>query len=474
MNTFSRILFLYLLFPFFGVSQSDTTKVNAFNLLSQKYKRSFPDSSFYYGTKALVLAEKLDFKKGIIMANINAGMAQCYLNKFANSLPYLNKALAVAKNNADKYYIGEAYFYLSQAHRFLANYGLSISAAFNGLKMYEAIHYKTGIANCYNGIANVYYDQQNHFKALQYFLKTEALIDPTYGDGNKSTVYLNLGLVYSEIGKFDSAMRFFNKSLSIREKKGNKAALADVYTNMGVGYSSMGKTDTALSYLFKAAAIYEEKNNEYYLGIVYTNIGDAYLLNKNYREAEKYLLKGLFFSEKINDREGLKTSYATLSDLYALTKQFEKAFVYNRRYVEVKDSLLSQHNQNQINEIQTKYETDKRDKEIELLNKDKLLRESVIEKQNAQRMAFIIGIVFLLVFLFIVAGSYHRKQRDNKIIMRQKEEVEKQKSIIEMQKKDVEEKQKEVMDSINYAQRIQRTLLPSEKYIEKNIKRLSK
>ncbi|MGZ4044349.1 MAG: hypothetical protein ACXVO9_14185, partial [Bacteroidia bacterium] len=158
----------------------------------------------------------------------------------------------------------------------------------------------------------------------------------------------------------------------------------------------------------------------------------------------------------------------------ALTKQFEKAFVYNRRFVEVKDSLLSQRNQNQINDIQTRYETDKRDKEIELLNKDKLLRESVIEKQNAQRMAFIIGIIFLLVFLFIVAGSYHRKQKDNKIIMLQKQEVEKQKSIIEKQKKDVEEKQKEVMDSINYAQRIQRTLLPSEKYIEKNLNRLSK
>lgn len=468
-----NIFFALLLSPSFNLAQEDTTTVNKLNELAVSYKRSHPDSAYYYATKAIVLAEKIDFKPGIIMGNINAGMSQCYLNKFASSLPYLNKALVVAKSYGNPFYIGEAYFYQSQGYRYLSSYGESIASAIKALKTYESIHYINGIANAYNSIANVYYDQENFQKARQYFLKTISLMDSSTSYANRSTVYLNTGLVYSDLRQFDSAMYFFNKSLVIREKRGNQAALADVYTDMGVCFSNMGNYEKSLEYLNKAADIYEEKMNEYYLGIVYTNIGDVYLQLKNYKEAEKFLLNGLSMSEKIDDREGIKTACATLASLYSQTREFEKAFRFKSRYIEVKDSLMNQRNQNQIAEIQTKYETDKRDQEIELLNKDKQLRESLIEKQNAQRLAFITGIVFLMVILLLIGAGYRRKQRDNRLISRQKDEVEKQKSIIEAQKKEVELKQKEVMDSINYAQRIQKTLLPSEKYIDKNLGRLS-
>lgn len=461
MKQLIKILFLCLiLLPFYALTQNDTGEVNTLNRRSLIYKRSDPDSSFYLAAKALVLAEKLNFSPGIIMANINAGMAKCNLNEFANSLPYLSKALSVAKISGNKYYIGEAYFYLSQVHRFQSNYGLSINYAFSALKMYEAINYKEGIANSYNGIANVYYDQQNHQKALHYFLKTVALMDSTHSEMNKSIVYLNLGLAYSDVRKFDSAMYFFKRSLDIREKRKNLDAVADVYTNMGVAFSTMGDYSSALEYLLKASEIYEKNGNAYYLGIAYTNLGDVYLQTKQYKEAEEYLLKGLSMSEKIDDKEGVKTACGIIANLYATMNQFEKAFYYNRRFMAVKDSLLNQRNQNQINEIQTRYETDKRDKEIELLNKDKLLQESIIEKQNTQRLAFIGGIIILLGFSFFIFRSFKRKQRDN--------------TIIQQKKKELENKQKEILDSINYAQRIQKVLLPNEKFIDKSLTRLKK
>ncbi|MEO6301853.1 MAG: hypothetical protein ABIP51_01655, partial [Bacteroidia bacterium] len=186
-----------------------------------------------------------------------------------------------------------------------------------------------------------------------------------------------------------------------------------------------------------------------------------------YKEAAEYLNKGLSLAEKIDDKEGIKVACLSLSELYAQTGDFKNAFIFNRRYTVTKDSIVNNQNQNQISEIQTKYETDKRDKEIEFLNKDKQLQESIIEKQNIQRIAFLAGIVLLLGFSIFIFSSFKRKQRDNKIIITQKEEVEKQKKL-------VDDKQKEIIDSIHYAKRIQQAMLTSEKYFIKNIDRLKK
>ncbi len=262
-------------------------------------------------------------------------------------------------------------------------------------------------------------------------------------------------------------MYYFDRSLAISLKKGDKFILADVYTNIGVCYSTKGDYPKALNYFMEAEKVYEASGNPYYIGIVASNIGDIYLQLKKYKDAEKYLLKGLAMAEKIDDKEGIKASTGILSDVYAAQGDFKKAFIYNRRYVSVKDSLVNQKNQNMMQETQTKYETDKRDKEIELLNKNKELQQIIIEKQNTQRIIFITGIVLLLGFSFFIYRSYTLKKKDNLIIKEQKTEVEEKNRVIE-------EKQKEILDSIRYAKRIQTALITNEKYIEKNIDRLQK
>ena len=100
-----------------------------------------------------------------------------------------------------------------------------------------------------------------------------------------------------------------------------------------------------------------------------------------------------------------------------------------------------------------------------MLNKDKALKETERQKQATLTNALIIGFVLVLIFAIYIFRSYRMKQKANKIIETQKQEVERQKEL-------VEEKQKAMLDSIHYARRIQQSLLPTEKYIEKNIRRL--
>jgi hypothetical protein len=127
-----------------------------------------------------------------------------------------------------------------------------------------------------------------------------------------------------------------------------------------------------------------------------------------------------------------------------------------------------------ISEYGMKYENEKKQKEIELLKKDKEYDNVLLENKNqaiaAQEQTivfFAVGMVLVAVLIFYILRSNIQRKKANRLLSQQKEMIEQQKEI-------VEEKQKEIIDSIKYAKRIQTALMPSEKNIKKNISRLNK
>jgi serine phosphatase RsbU (regulator of sigma subunit) len=116
----------------------------------------------------------------------------------------------------------------------------------------------------------------------------------------------------------------------------------------------------------------------------------------------------------------------------------------------------------QIAEADAKYKTEKKQTEIELLNKDKIIQQTKIDNQQTQRNGFIIGLILLIVLIIFIYKSYLQKQKANVLITKQKHEVEHQKHI-------VEEHQKEIVDSIHYAKRIQSALLANEEFVNTHV-----
>jgi serine phosphatase RsbU (regulator of sigma subunit) len=105
---------------------------------------------------------------------------------------------------------------------------------------------------------------------------------------------------------------------------------------------------------------------------------------------------------------------------------------------------------------------------------EKIQKEEELRRQKIVRNGFIVGAVLLCGLVFFVYRNLRQSKKAHKIIAEQKRQVEMQKEITEEQKKLVEEKQKEIVDSINYAKKIQQNLFPTEIYIEKTLNRLMK
>ena len=155
----------------------------------------------------------------------------------------------------------------------------------------------------------------------------------------------------------------------------------------------------------------------------------------------------LRLSRELSFREGIRDAYFNFAELYTKQKQFDTALAYTKLYHSEKDSILNKDNFKQISELNTRYKTEQKEKEIQLLTKDQELKEKVIKQQQFVRWGLIGGLILISISIFTMYRRYLFKKRANVILEKQKTEIEKQNTLIN--------------DSIDYAKNIQDAVLLS-------------
>jgi serine phosphatase RsbU (regulator of sigma subunit) len=194
--------------------------------------------------------------------------------------------------------------------------------------------------------------------------------------------------------------------------------------------------------------------------VLNSNIANAYWAkNKNTAQTKTYLYKSLYYSRISGITDNIVHLYKDLALCYILENRKDSAEVYFLKTLAVIDSLNTQQGLQQTKDLETKYETEK--KELQIQNQS--LEIEAKEKQNNQKSVIILlGSLALLgsgFFGIIAFLNYRKTKKANAIIENQKREVELKNEEITRQKELVDEKQKEIIDSINYAQRIQQAVL---------------
>ena len=470
--------------------KDDTNKVNTLNKLFIQYEFSDDKVAKEYLNKAVELSNKIDDKKGLASTYIHLGYSaedkgnyQDALKNYFISLK-INKIINNKIGTADSYNnIGSIFFYLGNYPEALKNYFIS-------LKIEEVLNTKPGMAYSYNDIGLVYEHQGNYQEALRMYLaslKIKEMIGDKVGLGAS---YNNIGDIYNYQGNYSEALKNYFISLKIRESVNNKNGIADSYNNIGSVYESQSKNlsspelrsgvlNQALKCYFISLKIREAVGNKTRIISSYVNIGNVYIKQKKYKDAEEILTKGKNLCQKIGIKEYFKDTYGSLSELDSAKGNYKGAYENHKLYILYRDSLDNEETRKKTIQSQMTYDFEKKEAVATAEHKKELENQQVLadEKSRKQRMVLLLVSCFLLLVLFFagfIFRSLRTTRKQKNIIEEQKNLVEQQKKEVEQQKLLVEEHQKEIIDSIYYARRIQRSLLPTEKYIEKNLKRLKK
>ncbi|HEY0031459.1 MAG TPA: tetratricopeptide repeat protein [Bacteroidia bacterium] len=348
------------------------------------------------------------------------------------------------------------------ALRNVGNYNASLEILLKALSLTEE---ETKIRSAIlNNISNVYVETGNYEKAILY-LKKAVLINEkkqylTYLGIN----YNNLGVAYKNLKDLPKALYYYNESTKIRIKLGRNQNLAQSYINLSEVYGDLKKNDTALLYANEAMQICDSLKSDLGLAFVYICFGNIYLQQNDLQNAKKSCLKSYELSKKINSSMTLIRSTLLLYEIHKASGEFQKAMLFQEEYYKAKDSIFN--SETTKKQLTLEYQNELSIKNAAQEKKDSLARQES-EKQSVIKNIFIGGFAVMLFLSLIILKGYRNKRKANKIIAAQKEET-------ELQKRMLEEKQKELLDSIHYAKRIQQSLLTTEKYIDKNLRRLNK
>lgn len=381
------------------LSTEDTTKVGALNEIGTLFlKANNYAAATEYADSAIRFSNRIGFKKGNANAYVLLGSIKIQQGKYSEAVENCSTALKACEEIKDKACLANAYSRLGVAYHEQDNYVEALKNHFASLKIYEEIGDKKGIARNYINIGVVFFRQKNYAEALKNYLASLKISEEINDKPGIALAYGNSGLVLDRQGNTDAALKNYSASLKIYEEMGDNRGIARNYNNIGEILSKQEKYEEALKNLLASLRIKEKIGEKRGLTISCLTIGSVYVAQKNYSSAREYFNRALALSKTIGSKEIIRDSYHWLSHLDSLTKNPAQSMVNYKLFTEYKDSILNEANLRQINELQAKYESEKKDNEIQILTKDKVIQETEIKKQKLLKNSFV-GLFSLLALL---------------------------------------------------------------------------
>jgi tetratricopeptide (TPR) repeat protein len=459
---------------YFKKSENNLELANVYNNLGLVYfNKSEYSSALEYYNLALSFYKDAADSSGYAACIGNIGNVYTYIGNYEKALACQTEAynIALAMHNKSTQAnslnnCGLIYHYWGKFEKAVVNY-------IRALRIMEEIDDQRGIGQVYLNLGTIYFDwNDNYIKALECYNKAVEIQIRLEDYSGIIKTYSDIGELYDEQKKDSKAIEAYNKAISIAQKSDMKKDLANCYYNLGSFHEKRMKYDAAIYYYQKSLQIRQEINDpegicnsDYYLGQVLNEKG-------NFDRAIIYLNKCKAIADSLNITDMLSHCYHQLYDSYKSLNNFPMAIIYIEKYVKTLDSLQTKNYQKQVTELQIKFETEEKDKEITLLSKEKevqqlKLKEKEIQNKRQKTIIFftIAFLTLVLAFSFIVVKQYHRIKKANILLDKQNKEILERDEEIKSQSERILEQNIEITDSIYYARRIQKAILPDDTYL---------
>jgi serine phosphatase RsbU (regulator of sigma subunit) len=327
----------------------------------------------------------------------------------------------------------------------------------------------------YNNLGNLHYNQLNYTESEAFFLDA-VRIDRKLGDLKGLAIdYNNLGLLYWRIDEFDKSIAYFDSAQTLHEKNEFTQGISEVIMNrcITLKYKALearnkGDQVTADS-LFQriirenlyAIELKKTTGDKVGIGHAHQNLGMIYFELKDYARAREYLEKARLVMIEIDSKTNLSNNYNSLYKIDSVEQKWKDAFTHYALYNKFEKSILNENNTKKIVAIEMQHTFNRQRLQDSLAHaeSDKVkdaqiaARDLAIEKDRILKVTLYSGLALVVVFSLIIFSRL-------KLTRKQKNIIEQQKHLVERQKEVVEEKNKEILDSINYAKRIQNAILP--------------
>ncbi|MFN5416888.1 MAG: tetratricopeptide repeat protein [Flavobacteriia bacterium] len=384
-----------------------------------------------------------------------------YIEELKESSPQEAKKQAkiaevLAKKNNFKLY--QIYDLLSDCYLLLTEYKKSSDYAL--LLLNECKQLKGNLKLDFEGQANevlasINSSNGNHKLAIKY--QTEAInsFKKIKGDNYYILSYINLANHYINANDYENAIYYYSFVEENLEKENLQEYYSYVYNGLALCYESEKKSKKAIEYYQKSIDAVKKYNPDDIssLATAYSNIGNTYQNVGDFNSAILNQSEALEIFKKLEDKKSEADVLFNLSIAYQKLNMLAESNEYMMQYVILQDTLVNQDTRQTIHDLSIKYESEKKEQQNKILEKDN-------EKKQLSIYFALAGLSLVFVILLIIFRNNRIKAKTNKKLEEQNTLIEAQKETLEEQHFLLEEKSKEITDSIKYAERIQGAILP--------------
>jgi serine phosphatase RsbU (regulator of sigma subunit) len=463
-------------------SVHDTSRAMALHTYSRKLAFNNPDTTLILSRQLLRFAEDRGLKKFVIAARNNIALSYYVKGEYKDAIDNYSQSVGMLKEmingqdsslkNFAKTQLGKTYNNIGNVYLNKSDYPLALDFYFQSLKVVEEMGDIRAQSIALGNVGIIYGIQKNYETSIKYFqrsMKVDSLLKDV---DNIASNLSNISNLYQQNKQLDKALIYQKKSLDIRESLGDKGGTVLSLVSLGSLLSefaydaknrSLGKQlmeeyfKQAMNYYEKALRITREIGEQRNESVVLAGLGNCLIKLGDAGKGISYCQQSLDLAEKIQSDEEVKEACSCLYDGYKMQKNDAKALVYFERYISIRDTLNSA---DRIREIaQKEFEFDYTKKAVADSLRTMEQRVSIqaeLKSEQTRRYYLYGGLVLVIVFAGFMYNRFKVSQ--------------KQKKIIEKQKMVVEEKQKEILDSIQYAKKIQKTLLAHDSLLDEELK----
>ncbi len=338
------------------------------------------------------------------------------------------------------------------------------------LKLGELEKIDEAVLVALGNIGAIYISIGQNKKGLEYQLKSLAIAQKLKNENKLASIYNNLSLLYNNFNEFNKSLAYGKKSLAIYQKMNNVNGISSAYGNIGNAYMNLNNLDEALASFLKNNELAKEAENPYEECTSSMDIGEIYYKRKQYKLALPYYLNAEKIAIEIDDDLSLKSVYGNLYQIYKATNEINKALENFEKYVSVLEKLNETSSKEELHKKEVEFEFNRRTVRDSIKNaeanvvKDEKIKASKaqIAKDRLLKIALTTGFILVFIFGVVIFNRF-------RIIRKQKHIIEIKSKQTEEQKEIIENKNKEITDSINYAKRIQYTLLAHSDFLDTHL-----
>lgn len=371
------------------------------------------DSSLYYFLRGLNLAKELGAIEDELRYYNNIGYEYVKLSNYDKAIEYYSHG--IERSSALKQFrtLGILYQNIGSVYEKQANYAVALNHYIKSLTILQQYGQPVEVASVYTLIGEYYLNQKLANPAIVNFDSALVILEKIKHKKRLAELYEKKGSVYILKREFEQAQSMFDSSLQMRLQLGNKDDIASAYYTLANFYLTNQKklTDTAASYFNLAIDLNSKTKNGLLHANCITGLGRVAFAKNKFKDAVDYFKTSVQVCDSLKLKKELYENYQWLSKTYDALKNSEQSLYYFKLYSSAKDSVYNETIARQITEIETKYETEKKEKAIELLNKDNEIKSLALKKEAVYRNSIIAGGVLLLIIGLLLFNRFRISQK---------------------------------------------------------------